>query len=96
MIGCLIVMVLLGLPRVVLALVWLFTPWFGLAYETALWPFMGWIFLPYTTGAYMAAMLHNDHQVSGGWLVVVVVGVLFDLGSYGTGPMAKHRRRRRR
>jgi hypothetical protein len=36
--------------------------------------------MPYTTLAYMAAMLNNDGNVSGGWIVLVVVAVLFDLG----------------
>ncbi len=94
MIGCLVVMVLLGLPRLILALVWLLTPWFDLAYETALWPLLGWLFMPYTTGAYMAAMLHNDYELSGGWIVLVVLAALFDLGAYGMGPLAKRRRRR--
>lgn len=84
MLGCVIVMFLIGLPRLILAAVWLLTGWFGAAYETWIWPILGWFFMPYTTAAYMAAMLHNEHQLTGGWAVLVVVAVLFDLGAAGS------------
>jgi hypothetical protein len=49
--------------------------------------------MPYTTLAYMAAMLNNHHNVNGGWLVLVVIAVFVDLG--GQGGSARGRRRLR-
>ncbi len=48
-----------------------------------LWPLLGFLFMPYTTLAYMAAMLNNHHELSGAWIVLVVVAVFFDLGGQG-------------
>jgi hypothetical protein len=71
-------------------LIAIFTNWFSAAFNTVLWPLLGFVFMPYTTLAYMAAMLNNNHAVSGGWLVLVIVAVLVDLGGQG------HSARRRR
>jgi len=35
--------------------------------------------MPYTTLAYMAAMLRNDHSLSGWWILLFVLAVLADL-----------------
>jgi hypothetical protein len=48
--------------------------------------------MPYTTLAYMAAMLNNNHQVSGWWLALIIVAALIDLG--GNGETARRRSRR--
>ncbi len=93
MAACLVVAVLLGLPRIVLAGIWLLTPWIGRAYDGWVWPLLGFLFLPYTTLAYTAAMLHNDHRLDGVWLVIVIVAVLVDLGVIGKAGHQGHRRR---
>ena len=85
MCGCILAILVLGMPRLVLAVIWLATNWFSQAYDTVTWPLLGWFFMPYTTAAYMAAMLNNDHQMSTGWLVIVILAVLADLGAYGSG-----------
>ena len=46
--GCLA----LVLPRVTLVLVWLFTNYLQEAYQTWLWPLLGFFLLPLTTLAY--------------------------------------------
>jgi hypothetical protein len=61
----------------------LLTDWFSRAYDTFIWPFLGFLFMPYSTLAYMAGMINNDHSINGWWLVLVVIGVLFDLGCWG-------------
>lgn len=81
--GCLLPIVSLFMPRGVLFFVWLLTDWLGKAYETSIWPFLGFLFMPYTTLAYMASMLNNNHNVSGGWLILVIFAVLADLGGQG-------------
>jgi hypothetical protein len=77
---CLLVLASFCAPRVALFFIFLLTDWIKQAYDSALWPLLGFFFMPYTTLAYMAAMLNNDHNVSGGWLVLVVVAVFLDLG----------------
>ena len=79
---CFLVLLAVILPRVTLAIIWLLTDWLGRAYETALWPILGFFFMPYTTLAYMAAMLKNNHQLSGWWIALLIVAVVADAGSH--------------
>lgn len=81
--GCLLVLIALLVPRVVLFFMWLLTDWFVLAYETILWPLLGFFLMPYATLAYLMAMLHNGYRLSGGWLIIFVLAVLVDLGHWG-------------
>ena len=89
---CLMSLIALALPRGLMFFIWLLTDWFTRAFETTLWPVLGFLFMPYTTLAYMAAML-NAGSVSGGWLVLVIVAVLVDVGNWGSGGRTYHRRR---
>jgi len=78
-------------PRVTIVLVVIFSDYIGQAYETTLWPFVGFLFMPLTTLAYAWAI--NSHgTVDGMHLVVVVIAVLMDLGV--TGGSARARRYR--
>jgi hypothetical protein len=88
---CLIVIFAVFFPRVVMIAIAIFTNWFGAAFNTALWPVLGFLLMPYTTLAYMAAMLNNHHNASGGWLALVIVAALVDLG--GQGGSVRRRRR---
>jgi hypothetical protein len=90
---CLIPIFAVLFPRIVMIAIAIFTQWFPAAFNSWLWPILGFLFMPYTTLAYMAAMLNNDHSVDGLWLVLVIVAVLVDLG--GQGGSARRRRRRR-
>ena len=89
---CLIVAIGLALPRLLMLFIWLLTNWFGQAFHTWFFPALGFCFLPYTTLAYMAAMLNNNHTVSVGWLALIVLAALVDLGHWGIGPRAWRRR----
>ena len=89
--GCLIVLVAVFAPRVTLFFIFLLTDWIGRAYETVLWPLLCFLFMPYTSLAYMAAMLGNDHQLSGGWIVLVVVAVVADLTTHGGSATSRRR-----
>ena len=80
--GCLLPLVAIFMPRVALILIAVFTNWFRLAFHSVLWPFLGFLFMPYTTLVWMAMML-NGGQLSPIWIGVVVVAVLFDLGGQG-------------
>jgi hypothetical protein len=62
---------------------WL-TGYGGEAFETVVWPLLGFFFLPYTTCAYAIGM--NEHGSIAGWaLLLLIVGVAFDLSSHGGG-----------
>ena len=80
------------MPRFALALVFIFTNYLGRAYDTMLWPLLGFFFMPLTTLAYAWAV-NTQGSVTGIYLVVVVVAVLMDLGLVG-GSGASARRRR--
>jgi hypothetical protein len=85
----LLLMLLMG-PRLVIFLTWLFTNYFGRAYDSNFWAFLGFLFMPYTMLGYAIAV-NNLGGVDGGFgLAAVVFGVLLDLGVIGRG--ASHRR----
>lgn len=87
-IGCLA----LSAPRVTLLLVVLFSTYIGRAYQSMLWPFLGFFFMPLTTLAYAWAI--NVHgSVDGGYLAVVVIAVLIDLGIIGGSAKNRYRGR---
>lgn len=87
---CLLAFIAYFFPRLVIALVWLFSGYLGRAYQTVFWPVMGFVFMPMTTLAYALAI--NAHgSVSGVYLVIFIVAVLLDLAAHGAGPLAKKR-----
>ena len=88
---CLVGCIALGAPRVAIVLVVIFSDYIGRAYETMLWPFVGFIFMPLTTLAYAWA-IHSRGSVAGIHLAVVVVAVLMDLGVVGGGAASRRRR----
>jgi hypothetical protein len=88
---CLIAILALFTPRLAIILVVIFSDYLGQAYQTVIWPLLGFIFMPTTTLAYAWAI--NSHgSVSGPWLVVVVLAVLIDLGLLGTGARSGRRK----
>jgi hypothetical protein len=91
-IPCLLPIFAVLFPRLVMVCIALFTTWFSAAFSSVLWPLLGFIFMPYTTLAYMAAMLNNNHSANGGWLALIVVAAIVDLG--GQGGSARRKRRR--
>ena len=91
--SCLVALFALAAPRVAIVLVVLFSDYIGTAYETKLWPFLGFFFMPLTTLAYAFAM-HSVGGLAGFPLVLFVLAVLIDLGILGGAD--KERRRRGR
>jgi len=87
-VGCLAV----AFPRLALGLVFLFSNFLGRAYETTLWPLLGFFFMPLTTLAYAAAINWNG-SVTGGYFAMVLVAALFDLGLVGGSGWRARRRR---
>ena len=90
---CLLAILAYFFPRFVILVIAIFTHWFGAAFDTVLWPVLGFLLMPYTTLAYMAAMLNNNHSANGGWLALVIVAAVVDLG--GQGRSARRHKRTR-
>lgn len=77
-------------PRVALFGMWL-TGYAGFAFDTVVWPVLGFFFMPYTTCAYAIAM--NEIGELRGWgMALLIIGVFLDLGSHGGGASAGKRR----
>ena len=81
---CLGVLLLFFGPRVALFCAWLFSGWYR-AFDSTLIAALGFVFLPWTSLAWMYIYFHNHAQLSGGYVVLLVFAVLIDVGAYGGG-----------
>ena len=90
---CLVAGIALLVPRLVMFFIFLLTDWFKAAFDTWYWPLLGFVFMPYTTLAYMAAMLNNNHMVSGWWLALIIIAAIVDAGHWGGSGRTWRRRR---
>jgi hypothetical protein len=88
---CLLIIFAIFFPRFIMIVIAIFTNWFAAAFQTALWPLLGFLFMPYTTLAYMAAMLNNHHNASGGWLALIIIAAVVDVGGQGGSAGARRR-----
>ena len=91
--GCLFAVFALITPRFVVFVLWIFTHYLATAYGSWFWPTLGFFVAPTTTLAY--AVARNDLSTSTGAItaagtLVIVVGVLIDIGLIGGG--ARRRR----
>ena len=87
---CLVGCLALAMPRFAIILVVIFSDYIGRAYQTAVWPIVGFLIMPLTTLAYAWA-INSRGSVAGLQLVVVVLAVLIDLGLVG-GSASRRRR----
>jgi hypothetical protein len=85
---CLVGCLALFFPRLAIVLVVLFSDYIGAAYQTVLWPLLGFFFMPLTTLAYAFA-INEGGSVSGIYLVVLVLAILIDLGIIGGNASSK-------
>lgn len=87
--GCLL-SIIVGLgSRAAIAYMYLETNYLERAFDSAMWPLIGFIFMPLTTLAYTWAVLEGP-GVDGPYAILVGVAVLMDLGVIGFG--ARRRR----
>lgn len=91
---CLLALIAFFFPRVVIALLVIFGDYIGRAYETTLWPLLGFFFAPFTTLTYAWA-INSQGSVSGFPLIVMIIAILLDLGIIGGGAKAKKLRSKR-
>ena len=87
---CLVGCLALAMPRFAIILVVIFSDYIGHAFQTVLWPFIGFLFMPLTTLAYAWA-INSRGSVAGIQLVAVVLAALLDLGLVG-GSASRRRR----
>lgn len=86
---CILVALAFFGPRLTLFLLWLFTDYLGRAFDSFVLPFLGFLFLPWTTLAYAVAQnaFGGMHDLG---LVLVIVGVIADIGVFGGGSRARN------
>ena len=92
--GCLFAVFALITPRFVVFVLWLFTHYLATAYGSWFWPTLGFFVAPTTTLAY--AVARNDLSTASGSItaagtLVIVVGVLIDVGLIGGGARGRRR-----
>jgi hypothetical protein len=79
--GCLLTGIITLGPRLVLLFVWLFSDRFSTVFDGFLIPLLGFLFLPFTTLAYLLVW-NAQYGVSGAAWLLVAGGLLFDIGTY--------------
>lgn len=89
---CLLAVLALIFPRVLIGVLYLFTEWFTGVFDTALWPVLGFIFLPVTTLWYSVVINNYGGQWTTGNIVIMVIAILIDMGSWGGGYRNRSRR----
>jgi hypothetical protein len=89
---CLLLIILVGFPRVALVLLWLFSTYLQRAFHGGLLlPVLGFIFLPLTTIVY-AWEINSGMPTAGINLVWLLIAVIIDLGGLGGGAHRQSRR----
>jgi hypothetical protein len=87
---CLAVLFALLTPRILILILWLLTGWFKGIFDTALWPVIGFIFLPTTLLWYTAVQNWWNGQWGLWQIVGLVIALMLDVSPAG----GKRRRRR--
>ena len=87
---CLFVILAMATPRLVAALLYLLSHWFDGLFTTALWPVLGFVFMPTTLLWYTAV----QHWFGGQWTLWPIVGLVVAIMIDGS-PAGRRRRSRR-
>jgi hypothetical protein len=77
------------MPRLAIILVAIFSNYLSDAYDSWIWPVLGFFFLPLTTLAYAFAWHLGEGSVNGIGLVLVILAVLVDVGLLRTGERSR-------
>lgn len=87
---CLVALLLFAGPRVALAAAWFLTNWFD-AIDSRIVALLGFVFLPWTTLAWMFVFFQHHGDVGGGYILPLVAGLILDLGTYGGSQASRQR-----
>jgi hypothetical protein len=79
---CLVALLALISPRLALFAIFLFSDLLSRALDGWFVPLLGFFLLPWTTLAYAVMWSASSNQVTGFEWFIVILGFLFDLGSY--------------
>lgn len=69
-------------PRLVAVLIWLLTDLWSQAFNTWIWPVLGFIFLPVTTLVVLGALTISG-AIEGYWIILLILAVMWDVGEKG-------------
>lgn len=89
---CCVALVALLSPRLALIVMAIFSDVLSRSMDSWFIPFVGFLFLPWTTLAYAFMWDMGTHQVSGFEWFIVIFAFLVDLSSYGGGYRARSSR----
>ncbi|MFT7120192.1 MAG: hypothetical protein ACJAZ9_000362 [Neolewinella sp.] len=84
--SCLYILLGFCAPRVVVALLYVFTDWWSNAFDSTLWPLLGFLFMPLTVLWYGVSEAYYPGTVQ---TIGLVIAVLLDLGIIGKGAKNK-------
>ena len=73
-------------PRLVVALLYLFTDWWSSAFDSAFWPIIGFLFMPLTVLWYGISETYFSESIQ---TIGLVIAVLMDFGIIGRGAKKK-------
>lgn len=88
---CLVAAVAFFGPRVLLFFAWLMSDWYA-AFDSPPVALAGWVLMPWTSLAWIWIHFHNAGQLDGGYVVLLLLGVLGDFGAIGGGARSRRRR----
>ena len=87
---CLVALLMFFGPRLALACAWLLSNWYQ-AFDSSLIAIAGWLLLPWTSLAWIYIYFHHHGALSGGYVLLLVLGVALDLGTFGGSHRARQR-----
>lgn len=90
---CLIAAIASLFPRLTIVLLVIFSDYLGRAYDTTLWPLLGFFFMPYTTLAFAFGINHHG-SIEGLYLALVIFTALVDFGVIGGSGSSTRRMRK--
>lgn len=80
---CCLIAVATFFPRIALLVMW-FTGYGGRAFDTVMWPLLGFFFMPFTTCFY-AIGINTWGEMRGFALFLLIIGIVFDLSANSGG-----------
>lgn len=88
---CLIALIALLFPRILIVVLYFFTNWFSGVFSSVLWPVLGFFFMPVTTLWYSVVMNNYGGQWSTTNIILMVIAIVIDMGSWGGGYRSRRR-----
>jgi len=88
---CFVALIALAFPRILIAVLWFFTTWFSGVFNSLLWPVLGFVFLPVTMLWYSVVINNFGGQWTNVNIIVMVLAVVIDMGSWGGGYRSRRR-----